>query len=135
MCGEWLEVHTHAVVNNLLRSKIQTRAEQGLTIIKNDVPNELDVAFMAKNALHVIECKTSRLEREGGGDALYLLGTITHKTGLKTKAMLVTYRNLDSYDKKNRKPHKKRAAEYGIKIVEGAELRNLKAHLEKWIAE
>jgi hypothetical protein len=49
--------------------------------------------------------------------------------------MLVTYRDLDNPDVKRRIPHKKRALQYGIKVVESDELCKLKEHLEKWIAE
>ena len=135
VCGGWLEAHTRAVVNSISRSKLQTLADQGIEIIKKNVPNDLDVAFLAKNALHVIECKTGRLTRERGGDTLYKLKTITQTMGLKTKPMLVTYRNLDSEDTKKRKPHTRRARQYGIEVVEGDELRRLKEHLEKWIAQ
>jgi hypothetical protein len=135
VCGGWLEAHTYAVVNSIYKGNIQPEAEQNLTIIKNGVPNELDIAFLAKNTLHIIECKTSRLETEKGVDALYKLNTITQKMGLKTKSMLVTYKNLDSYNTEYGTPNKDRAEQYNIKVIEGNELRNLKDHLEKWIAE
>ena len=128
VCGNWLEAHTCAVVNSISESKRQTRAVQGVPIRKNDSPNELDVVFLANNAPYVIECKTALLETEGGGDVLYKIDSITQKMGLRTKRMLVTYKNLDI-------PHKIRAAELRIRVVEGNELRNLKSHLEKWIAE
>jgi len=128
VCGNWLEAHTCAVVNSISGSEMQTRAEQGVSIERKGVQNELDVAFLAKNALHVIECKTGLLKTEGGGDVLYKLDSITEKMGLRTKPMLAIYDSLEL-------PHKTRAAGLGITVVEGNELRNLQDHLKKWIAE
>ena len=135
VCGGWLEAYVQAIANSLPESKMQTRAEGNLKITKNDVENELDGAFMAKDTLHVIECKTGRLEDEGGGDVLYKLSTVVQQTGLRTKRMLVTYRNLDAYNPNNQRPHSKRAREYGIKVIEPDGLPLLKEHLQSWIAE
>ena len=122
-------MYSYDVVKNISRDKIQAKA-CNLTIKNKGGDNELDVAFLAQNKLHVLECKSCRLKTEKGADALYKLKTITSLTGLKTRAMLVTYRNLDTLDRRNRKPHKKRADALGIKVVERCELRNLKEHLE-----
>jgi hypothetical protein len=134
VCGGWLETYAYAVADGISRDKIQAKA-RNLTIKNKGGDNELDVVFLAKNRLHVLECKSGRLETEKGADALYKLKTLMNRTGLQTKAMLVTYHNLDKPDRQNRKPHKKRAADFGIKVVERGDLRNLKNHLEKWIAE
>lgn len=136
VCGGWLEYYVYGVVAKIGGEKIRAKA-RNLIIKSKGGENELDVAFLAKNRLHILECKTARLEREKGAEALYKLQTLTNLTGLKTKAMFISYRSLDKPGISGRGagPHKKRAAAFGITVVERHELRNLKAHLEKWIAE
>lgn len=129
ICGGWLEFHTHFIINSLLRKHIQTKAEQNLVIKEGEsTMNELDIVFLARNTLHLVECKTAKLDRENDSAVLYNLKTIMQFTGLKTKSMLVTYRELGV-------PHKKRAKKYRIKVVEGSALCHLKDSLEKWITE
>jgi hypothetical protein len=130
VCGGWLEEYVFDVLRRLNKQNIQDKAIN-LTI-RGAVENELDVAFLAKNRLHLIECKTARLRTEKGGETLYKLKRLMEQTGRKTKGMLVSYRDLD---RSNKTPHKKRAKEYGIKVVQKDDLRNLKNLLEQWIAE
>lgn len=132
VCGGWLEEYVYETLLKLGK-KIQDKA-RNLTIKSHvqGVKNEADVAFLAKNCLHLIECKTARLEHKNGSAALYKLKTLMVETGLKTKAMLVSWRGLDE---STRTPHGKRARKYVIKVVQKDDLRNLKNLLEQWIAE
>jgi hypothetical protein len=137
VCGGWLEEYVYETVNQIGKQKIQDKAlNMTIKSLQKSVENELDVAFLAKNCLHMIECKTGKLENEKGGDVLYKLYTLSDKLGLKAKSMLVSYRNIDNISKNERLyQHKKRADEYKIRVVQSEELINLKNHLEKWIAE
>ena len=85
---------------------------------------------MANNKLHIIECKTKRLSGKQAGSAgtesLYKLDSISALGGLGTKAMLVTYRPLNTYDAQ-------RARDLRIKVVQAAELQNLKGVLRAWV--
>ncbi len=95
------------------------------------VKNELDVVFLRNNRLHVIECKTARFrggrEDSKAADALYKLDTLTDLAGgLQARGMLVSFQDLDN-------PHRTRAADLGIAICAGHQLRNLQEHLRQFI--
>jgi len=132
VCGGWLEEYVFTALSGQgLEEKIQGKA-RGVKIVTvpKEVGNELDVVFMADNRLHIIECKTGRLEDEKAMPVLDKLRNLKSRTGLKTKALLVTWRGLD--DDMN-KPNKKRAEAYDIKVIQKDELRDLKTQLAKWV--
>jgi len=138
VCGGWLEDYVFDALSGL-EDKIQGK-ERDLEIrtVPKDVENQLDVVFIADNRLHIIECKTGRLEQAAGftdehnkaTPALDKLRNLMSRTGLKTKALLVTWRELDQ---KNNPLNKNRAEAYGIKVIQKDELRDLKTQLAKWI--
>ena len=91
------------------------------------VPNELDVAFLRNNRLHLIECKTRKFAHDDedapGPEALYKLETLTDLTGgLQARAMLISYREL-------RGTLHARAADLGVSICAGEDLQRLREHL------
>lgn len=90
--------------------------------------NELDVAILAHNRLHLIECKTRNLQSEGSAaDALYKLDALTALGGLKTTTLLVSYRGeLAPGDRQ-------RAKDLGIQTCVGSQLATLRGTLLKWI--
>jgi hypothetical protein len=89
--------------------------------------NELDVAVLAHNRLHLIECKTRNLRDEGSAaDALYKLDALTALGGLKTTTLLVSYRDLAPGDRQ-------RAKDLGIQTCVGPQLATLRSTLLKWI--
>jgi hypothetical protein len=55
------------------------------------VKNEIDAAFLHNNSLHLIECKTSRMN-EKGADVVYMRDTISGFAGLYTKGILISHR-------------------------------------------
>lgn len=130
--GGWLE----AYVNHLLlglkgEGVIQDSPRLNLRICSpQNSENEIDVAFMAKNHLHLIECKTKRFTGESTGqagtEALYKLDSISDLGGLGTKSMLVSYRKLRDADRQ-------RAKDLRIKVVEGEAIAQLKTQLRNWI--
>lgn len=127
--GGWLEDHVFGIVRQLrlqdqaINLKVTNHSGAGHST------NELDVAFLAKNKLHLIECKAKifRDQDTAGADALYKLDSLTALGGLNTKCMLVSYRQLRNADKQ-------RAKDLGIKTIEGEQLVNLRNHLQSWIA-
>jgi hypothetical protein len=131
--GGWLEEYVYAAVCRLGGDKIRGKA-LGLDIAtdNSDVPNELDVAFMAGNRLHIIECKTGLQDEEKTMPILDKLRNLQTRTGLKTKTMLVSLQSLDRTSTKT--PNTNRAEEYGIRVLQKDQLRNLQSELEKWIA-
>ncbi len=97
------------------------------------VPNELDVACLRNNRLHIIECKTRRFREAGpdsaGAEALYKLDSLRDLMGgLQARAMLVSYRDLPDHDRT-------RAADLGISVCAGAQLRHLRQHLLELIRD
>ncbi len=127
--GGWLEDHVFGIVKQLplqdqaINLRVANHSGAG------HATNELDVAFLAKNRLHLIECKAKVFKEndKAGADALYKLDSLTSLGGLNTKCMLVSYRQLRDADKQ-------RAKDLRIKTIEGEQLRTLKSQLQSWIA-
>ncbi len=130
--GGWMEVYVfdevrrlrdaHPRIHDVAWGVNVNREQRG-----NQIPNELDVVFLHNNRLHIIECKTRRFREEGedsaGAEALYKLDALRDLMGgLQARAMLVSYRDLPDHDRT-------RAADLGIAVCAGAQLRNLKQHL------
>ncbi|MDH2998913.1 hypothetical protein A1D22_03435 [Pasteurellaceae bacterium LFhippo2] len=94
--------------------------------------NELDIAFIAKEKLHIIECKTVRMNEKGEEEKddviIYKLQALRNELGAKTKACLVSYRPIsDSV--------RNRAKEANIKIIEGTEVQQIKRLIQEWIKQ
>lgn len=129
--GGWLELHVTRVVSDLADSgRIQDIARSLQVQSAGKARNEIDVAVLAANRLHLIECKTKHLEgqeQQGrGADMLYKLDSLTALGGLNTRGAIVSFQPLQAWDRQ-------RARDLGIKIIEGGQLRNLSDHLRDWI--
>ena len=93
--------------------------------------NEFDVVFMAKNKLHIIECKTQLMDKSGGikaEDILYKLETLKDYGGLMTKKCLVSYFEVPEQVKN-------RASFLNIEIIQGKDLQRLKSKIQEWIGK
>lgn len=92
--------------------------------------NEFDIAFIAKNKLHIIECKTQKLEKKEikGEDILYKLETLKDYGGLMTKKCLVSYFEVS-------KSVLNRAKELNIEIIQGKDLQRLRSKIQEWIGK
>lgn len=133
--GGWLETWVFEQVRR--RCQVDPRiqdAAYGVNVVRTQrdkpVRNELDVVFLRDNRLHVIECKTARFANTGlddrGADALYKLDTLRDLLGgLQARGMLVSYGNLDEHDRR-------RAADLGIHVCAGDQLRQLSDHLSRF---
>lgn len=124
--GGWLEQYVFEIANSLKKQDIACN----LTV-ESQAPghsrNEIDVAILAQNRLHVIECKTSRLDQGDKADGvLYKLDTLTAFGGLNTKGMLVSFQPLKAADLD-------RAKDLRVKVVDADKLRNLKQIMNEWI--
>lgn len=129
--GGWIEHHAYQTVIQVtgelsIRDKganLQVRHTDGQ-------PNEMDVAFLARNRLFVIECKTARMDSPDdlkANDTLYKLAENCRRIGgLGTNGMLVTYRPL-------RDPELRLAKALRIEVVAGAALARLDERLKQWI--
>ena len=133
--GGWLESYVNSKLNELKgEGVIQDSPRLNLHIhrIGATSHNEVDVCFMARNRLHLIECKTKRMTGRGSAeattDAVYKLDSISDLGGLGTKSMLVSYRQLKPVDQQ-------RAKDLKIKVIQGVQIQQLKTLLRDWIRQ
>ena len=134
--GGWLEFLIYLSLSSLASEFKFADYAIGLKVIAPDgkTRNELDGAFLYRNTLHLIECKSANLaasgkvEESSGTEALYKLDGLRDMGGLRTKALLVDYRgSLKDADKR-------RAAQMKLKVISGAQLRDLTGALKGWLA-
>jgi hypothetical protein len=129
--GGWLEHHVYRTVCQVTGDlAIRDKAVNLKVIDAGNVENELDIAFMARNRLFVIECKTARMDKPEApkaNDALFKLSEVCRRVGgLGTRGMLASYRPL-------RESEKKLAKALNIELVCGAELSRLREKLITWV--
>lgn len=131
--GEWLETLVHSTVKQI-QDELPTIQDRSLNVQvyrqlgEREVRNELDVATVVNNKLHIIECKTKGM-RDDGDDTLYKLESLRDLLGgIQARAMLVSFRPLRHNDIT-------RAEDLGLAIIGPDELKNLKFHLTQWFTE
>lgn len=131
--GEWLENLVHSTVKDI-QDQLPTIQDHSLNVQvyrqigEREVRNELDVATVVNNKLHIIECKTKGM-RDDGDDTLYKLESLRDLLGgLQARAMLVSFRPLRHHDIV-------RAQDLGLAIIGPDELGNLQGYLFDWFKE
>ncbi len=131
--GEWLETLVHSTVRQI-QQDMPTIQDRSLNVQvyrqlgEREVRNELDVASVVNNKLHIIECKTKGM-RDDGDDTLYKLESLRDLLGgLQARAMLVSFRPLRHNDIT-------RAEDLGLALIGPDELKDLKSHLAAWFTE
>lgn len=146
--GGWLESHVYETLQSLrAQHEALTDVAMGVRVSfggadprqsKNRDKNEIDVAFLYRNTLHLIECKTANLAQGGKGDdskateALYKMESLLKLGGLRTRGMVVDYRGQLA----NNEADRQRAADAGIAIVAGNQLKDLKASISRlWLSK
>ena len=144
--GGWLESHVFEVLQSL-RSQFEGLSDVAMGVrvsfagatgkTQGKDKNEIDVAFLYRNTLHLIECKTANLAQSGQGDdskateAIYKMESLLKLGGLRTRGMVVDYRGELAKSEANQK----RAEEAGIAIVSGAQLKDLKGAISRlWLS-
>jgi hypothetical protein len=129
--GGWIEHHVYQTVSQVtgplaIRDKAANLQVQDIS----GQPNEMDVAFLARNRLFVIECKTARMDHPEdlkANDTLYKLSENCRRIGgLGTRGMLATYRPL-------REAELRLAKALHIEVVAGAALARLDEKLKQWV--
>lgn len=133
--GGWLESYVSSKLNELKGEGIiqdSPRLNQHIQRIGATSHNEVDVCFMARNRLHLIECKTKRMAGKGTAEVatetVYKLDSISDLGGLGTKSMVVSYRELKPADLQ-------RAKDLKIKVIQGTQIQRLKSSLHEWIKQ
>ncbi len=138
--GGWLEAHVFEVLQSL-RAQQPSLTDVALGVrvgftgagTQGKDKNELDVAFLYRNTLHIIECKTANLAQPGTGEdskateALYKMESLLKLGGLRTKGMIVDYRGEFAKSPANQQ----RAKDAHIAIASGNALRDLKNTLQR----
>lgn len=131
--GEWLETLVHQTIKQI-QTCLPTIQDCSLNVQvyrqlgDREVRNELDVATVVNNKLHIIECKTKGM-KEDGDDTLYKLESLRDLLGgLQARAMLVSFRPLRHNDIT-------RAEDLGLALIGPDELKDLRHHLQNWLKE
>lgn len=127
--GGWLELYTYKQCLYLKDSQSIQDIARNITITRqSQTKNEIDVGLIKANRLHLIECKTKRYKDNNSADTLYKLDSLRDLMGgLQSKAMLVSFNQMD-------KASLKRAKELKIAVCCGADLQNLRKNIEKWLS-
>jgi len=128
--GGWLEHHVFRRVSALSGELgLRDKAANLVVLDPQGVKNELDVAFLARNRLFVIECKTARMDKPEApkaNDTLFKLAEICRRVGgLGTRAMLASYRPL-------REEERRLADALRIELVCASDLKNLDEKIRTW---
>ena len=98
--------------------------------------NEFDVAFIANNKLHIIECKTKKMgknvdeEESETQDIIHKIKSLKENMGIMVKSCLIVFGN----DPVSPAVHN-RAKDENIKIIENSQLQSLGKHIQDWIKE
>lgn len=131
--GCWLEDYVVMTVNRLKGCKVVYDHQSNLVVeTRGKLRNEIDVAFTARNRLHLIECKSGKLsEKEGrenraDGVAYKLDNLRDLMGGTYGKAMLASFQKLEPIDRN-------RCEENRIEVVEGGDLCRLEEIVTHWV--
>ncbi len=130
-CGGWLEQYMYdALTEAHGELGIRDKASNLTVVDGSGVKNEIDVAFLARNRLFMIECKTARMdnpEAPKANQALFKLSEISKRVGgLGARGMLATYRPL-------RESERRLAEALNIQVICGAELAQTRERLKRWV--
>ena len=144
--GGWLEMHVFQTLQDLrgrhksisdVASNVVIPFEGTVGKVRNPDMNEIDVAFLSRNTLHLIECKTANLSLAGRGtddkatEAIYKMESLLKLGGLRTKGMIVDYRGEFS----NSAANMKRADDAKIVVASGKDLKDLGGLIaRKWLS-
>lgn len=134
--GGWLELHAYACCLNLKKQLNIQDVSRGIEVERTQgarkVLNELDVALLKNNRLHLLECKTKRysgqnIKHDEGAEVLYKLDSLKDLLGgLQARAMLVSFRELNKHNKA-------RADELKIDYCCHHDLKFLQEKLHAWL--
>lgn len=132
VAGGWFEEYVFDIVNGLDEMQGCAMSVQiDLQDKKNGKRNELDVVFVAKNKLFIIECKTrnflsEKLTDEQKNEVIYKLQTLGELGGKETKTALVSLRETESF-------MRTRAEGGKVALWEKDQIKGLKKLLQTWI--
>ena len=145
LTGAWLESYVHGLVRRHLGRGVQDVGSNPRIHTADAPPDEIDVAYLVRNRLTLVECKTEKNKNasasgssgaSGGGGAgnksgngaTFRLASIKQTLGaLNVDLVLVTLHTLST-------AQSKRAENNKINVVNGpAQIAGLAKELERWI--
>lgn len=121
--GGWLEDWIELCLNRVATRRGIALPRAGFKVSKGGTRNEIDVAIVHRQRLHIIECKT----RDGALDDLYRLDDLKGLLGgLNARAMLASL---------NPAPPAltRRAEDLGIQLLNGERLARAEAVIDAWL--
>ena len=126
--GGWLEeyvFHEISQITDIQSIALNVQIENSREGITQH--NEIDIAFLINNVLHVIECKTANYNKKSkeAENALYKLETLKKLGGLRTKTAFASYRELKDITRN-------RAEGANVKLLEINELKTLRKAVAEW---
>ena len=129
--GGWLEQYLQRVVSGQARALGLRDLAANLEVTDaGGVTNELDLVFLARNRLFIVECKTARMDKPQApkaNDTLFKLAEIVRRVGgLGARGLLASYRPL-------RDSEQRLARALGIELVCGPDLARLPQRLKTWV--
>ena len=132
--GGWLETYVFSLLRGLTSEvrHIQDHtygAEITRKVNGREVKNELDAVALVNNKLHILECKTGKMEDSNVTAMLYKLDSLNELIGdVRGRAALITFHDVND-------SVLARAAELQIQVFGPRLLGNLKTHLRNWLKE
>jgi len=128
--GGWFENHIFETVLHV-KDRLNIRdCAMGIEVHSGSgTPNEIDIAFLSNNRLHLIECKTRRFVHTSGRPGavtLYKMDTLRDLGGPQTRSMLASYQDVPPWDRQ-------RAKDLHITTLIGPALRRLEYELIEWV--
>lgn len=128
--GGWLELHVQAVCNKLLADGVIKDLAGNVEVKSGSgVHNEIDVAFIARNRLFLVECKTRNFQKQAdaAANSIHKLNGLRKElSGVYGKALFVSCMDLRNEDKT-------RCGEYKIELIQAGEINNLEARIRQCI--
>jgi len=135
--GGWIELHVYQTLRDLQpRLKISDIA-MNVDVVNpvSRTRNEIDAAFLHRNTLYLIECKSANLEGAGitgdekATEVIYKMESLLKLGGLRTRGMIVDYRGKLSSSPANME----RAKQARISVASGPQLRRLAERIEAMV--
>ena len=131
--GAWFEEYIYTVIKEFLKLK-ESEIGTGVSILLDNVENELDILFTYRHALYIIECKTGIFDSSAGrnilNDTLYKQYSLGSDFGLRVKPYIFTTIEKGELKYQVRQSEIDRAEHFRIKIVDGTALRDPRQRLD-----
>lgn len=130
--GGWLEHYVYGVCLTIKKACAIQDIGRGIEVERyhqqRAIRNELDIALLKDNRLYLLECKTQTFARQSAGaPTLYKLDTLKDLLGgLQARAMLISFNELNTYDRQ-------RAGDLNIRLCSYHDLPRLPEMLQTWL--